>query len=851
MDSHKSATHESAAGSHDDPPPSYLYAVEQGHQNGETSTDGRVNIDPGSRLVRSLSLFVPDWKYTEPSDASQPAASGQEAPPAYSSHDSTGKPLDADEGWSLPLNIVIQVVGSRGDVQPFIALGNELQRSGHRVRIATHDVFESFVTRSNLEFYPIGGDPAELMAYMVKNPGLLPGMKTLLSGQIQTKRDMIAQILDGCWKSCIEPDRRSGRPFVADAIIANPPSFAHIHCAQALGIPVHLMFTMPWSSTRFFRHPLANIKEPQKITESTRQTLNWVSFAFVEWMTWQGIGDLVNDWRRTLDLEPVPFTEGPLLAEKLCIPTTYCWSSALVPKPMDWPEFIDVCGFFFREEPQYSPPPEIANFLKGGPAPIYVGFGSIVIDDPERLTQMILEAANAVGARLIVSRGWSKLGGSRESNDGVLFIDDCPHEWLFKHVAAVVHHGGAGTAACGLRFARPTFVVPFFGDQFFWGEMVARAGAGPKGIPHKDLDVQNLTEALRYCMSPEASEAAATLSEKMRSDSGVKAAVRSFHKHLPMEGMRCQLADDKVAMWTYQRQGKQILLSEAAADTLVRHSRIEKKKLKRHAPKSIIIENTRWDPITGTSSALVGVYAGMAGAAVDIVAKPVAALRTPKSRALNVDAVPTEQSLSQMPSNSEQAAQVATPQSNGKQGSGRGCIATSGAMALGVASGVGSFFHHFAKGNFVDLPLAVTEGMRNAPRLYGGKVAEHAPVTGWKSGLVVSGKNFGTGMGQAFSGVVQEPVRGAQQGGSLGAIKGVGKGLLGLCTGVSSAAVGVIAYPGWGIYQSIQRSLHTRTRDRIVAARIAEVKYGIENNKDPDAERRVLERFDAFLKADR
>lgn len=184
-------------------------------------------------------------------------------------------------------------------------------------------------------------------------------MKTLLSGQIQTKRDMIAQILDGCWRSCIEPDRESGRPFVADAIIANPPSFAHIHCAQALGIPVHMMFTMPWSSTRFFRHPLANIKEPQQITEATRQNLNWVSFAFVEWMTWQGsvyspfslkftyvniiissIGDLINDFRRTLDLEPVPFTEGPLLAEKLCIPTTYCWSPALVPKPLDWPSFI-------------------------------------------------------------------------------------------------------------------------------------------------------------------------------------------------------------------------------------------------------------------------------------------------------------------------------------------------------------------------------------------------------------------------------------------------------------------------------------------------------------------------------
>lgn len=182
------------------------------------------------------------------------------------------------------LNVVIQVVGSRGDVQPFIALGNELQKYGHRVRLATHNVFDSFVRESGLEFYPIGGDPAELMAYMVKNPGLIPKMKSLRAGDIQRKRQMVAEMLDGCWKSCIEDDPLTHVPFVADAIIANPPSFAHIHCAQALGIPVHLMFTMPWSSTRAFPHPLANLK----YTDTSPKTANYLSYGLVEWMTWQG-----------------------------------------------------------------------------------------------------------------------------------------------------------------------------------------------------------------------------------------------------------------------------------------------------------------------------------------------------------------------------------------------------------------------------------------------------------------------------------------------------------------------------------------------------------------------------------
>jgi hypothetical protein len=119
---------------------------------------------------------------------------------------------------------------------------------------------------------------------MVKNPRLIPSMKTLRKGDIQRKRAMMEDIIDGCWRSCISPDTSTGVPFVAGAIIANPVSFAHIHCAQALGIPLHLMFTMPWSDTRVFPHPLANI-----INSNFNSGLaNYLSYGIVEWMMWQG-----------------------------------------------------------------------------------------------------------------------------------------------------------------------------------------------------------------------------------------------------------------------------------------------------------------------------------------------------------------------------------------------------------------------------------------------------------------------------------------------------------------------------------------------------------------------------------
>lgn len=237
------------------------------------------------------------------------------------------------------MNIVIHVVGSRGDVQPFVSLGKVLRENyGHRVRLATHPNFKSFVEENGLEFFSIGEDPAELMAFMVKNPGLLPKMETLRSGDIGRRRRGMYKIMNGCWRSCIEtgngmedvdystiftnPCERLDRPFIADAIIANPPSFAHVHCAERLGIPLHLMFTMPWSPTQSFPHPLSTIHHSSTEPSMT----NLISYALVDMMTWQGLGGVVNRFRiRTLHLEPVSLMWAPGMISRLKIPFTYCW----------------------------------------------------------------------------------------------------------------------------------------------------------------------------------------------------------------------------------------------------------------------------------------------------------------------------------------------------------------------------------------------------------------------------------------------------------------------------------------------------------------------------------------------
>ena len=194
---------------------------------------------------------------------------------------------------SVPfLNIVIMVIGSRGDIQPFLKIGKLLKEYGHRVRIATHPAFKTFVEQDiNLEFFSVGGDPASLMAFMVKNPGLMPSASTIRAGEVGKKREAMFGMFKGFWRACInatdEEDDPSNlrmmggkHPFVADAIIANPPSFAHIHCAERLGIPLHLMFTFPYSPTQQFPHPLANIKQSNIDANYT----NFMSYPLVEMM---------------------------------------------------------------------------------------------------------------------------------------------------------------------------------------------------------------------------------------------------------------------------------------------------------------------------------------------------------------------------------------------------------------------------------------------------------------------------------------------------------------------------------------------------------------------------------------
>ncbi|KAK8139333.1 Sterol 3-beta-glucosyltransferase [Apiospora sp. TS-2023a] len=814
---------------------------EQYSTKGKVKRDGRLNITVNDTsntgyLAKALGTAV---KKVVPGAAK--VESGRASPSRLSSATTT----TSQNARRPKLNIVIMVIGSRGDAQPFLKIGKVLKEQyGHRVRIATHPAFREFVENdSGLEFFSVGGDPSELMAFMVKNPGMIPKLESVKAGDIGRRRAAMAEMFDGFWRACInatdnEKDEANLKmmghraPFVADAIIANPPSFAHIHCAEALGIPLHLMFTFPYTPTQAFPHPLASIKRP---------------------MSTPGLGDLVNDFRvNTLKLDPVSTLWAPGSTYRLHVPYTYLWSPGLVPKPEDWGPEIDIAGFTFLDlASTFKPPQDLVEFLDGGDKPIYIGFGSIVVDDADKFTEMIFEGVKKAGVRALVSKGWGGLGGEN-TPDNIYMLENTPHDWLFPKVQACVIHGGAGTTAIALKCGLPTFVVPFFGDQHFWGTMIGTAGAGPEAVPYKQLDVDKLAEGIKYCLTDEAREEAQKIAKSIEAEGdGAKNAVKSFHHHLEFSGedsMRCSILSDRVAVWKVKDTS--IKLSAVAADILVEKGLLTWRRLR-------LIRHKEWNDFEGPGEPVTGLAGAMGSAigefftGVGSVPMRIARTSTKRTERKKKKEAKRQQKLTQK----KKAAEPKTPKTTGptngnsaeypfpNNASGiqvsdmqqqqsepqtqnqslrppaqtqltNNSILT--ATTPGIENAAEEYGADISKGLEksgkaiaqapVDLAMAIAQGFHNAPRLYGDDTVRRPPrVTGIKSGMQAAGHEFVFGIYDGVTGIVRLPVKGAKQDGFGGALGGVAMGFGGLVLKPIAAIVSPFGYTLKGISKQLER----------------------------------------------
>jgi sterol 3beta-glucosyltransferase len=208
----------------------------------------------------------------------------------------------------------------------------------------------------------------------------------------------------------------------------------------------------------------------------------------------------------------------------------------VLPKPPEWGDWIHITGYWFLDHPpEWRPSAGLVDFLRSGPPPVYVGFGSMNNRNPEEVTGLALKALARARQRGLLLTGWGGLSQS-DLPDDVFKIETIPHDWLFPQMAAVVHHGGIGTLAAGLRAGVPSIVVPYFSDQPFWGQRVAALGVGPPPIPRQSLTAGHLAAAIQLAVGdPGIRARAAALGEKIRAENGVARAVEAFHRHLPAD----------------------------------------------------------------------------------------------------------------------------------------------------------------------------------------------------------------------------------------------------------------------------------------------------------------------------
>lgn len=405
------------------------------------------------------------------------------------------------------MNILIFTFGSRGDVQPYVALGAALRTQGHAVTVTTGQGFDEMITSHGLASAPASIDFREI----IKSPVAQEALRTV-SGKFKAMRafkGLVRQQYEDMWGIA-----KDVRP---DLIIYHPKATVAQHIAEALSV-----IAVPTTLQPMFV-PTGDFPAPVLPFRDLGRFGNRLTHRFLNWVSAKGQGSLIGNWRQErLGLAPKDqraFFEGYDPQGRM-VPRLHGYSTQLVTKPHEWTEREHITGYWFLEPTKYWQPPEaLAQFLQAGPPPVYVGFGSMPAKDAKKQTQIVVDALRKSAQRGVLATGWGGLGDVTQTKS-IHVLDAAPHDWLFSRCAAVVHHGGAGTTHEGLRWGRPTIICPLSVDQPYWGRRVMEIGAGPKPLPQKHLNSEDLAAALQAAKDHSMISRAEEVGVAMRAEGG-------------------------------------------------------------------------------------------------------------------------------------------------------------------------------------------------------------------------------------------------------------------------------------------------------------------------------------------
>lgn len=407
------------------------------------------------------------------------------------------------------MRILITTFGTRGDIQPFIALGKGLKAAGHEVAVCTSEGYKPFVAEHDLAYAFMDNELLRLSQLALGEiDGFADALRVARKMRSATRRSM-----DDTWDAA--------RTFGPELIVYHPKCLGSYHIAEALQIPAVLALPLPfYTPTTAFPVPfIPYARLGGRFNRFTYQ-LNFLASAMFSGM--------VNDFRAKALGQPAlgRFADVLVRSDGTPVPIFYPYSPHVLPIPADFPSHVHVTGYWFLDRPpDWQPAGDLVRFLEDGPPPVYVGFGSMGGRRAAQHASIAVEALRVSSQRALLARGW---GGLKATNlpRHAFMVDAVPHDWLFPRVAAVVHHGGAGTTAAGLRAGRPTVICPFLGDQPFWGRVVYERGVGTRPIPQWRLTVKSLSDAIRVAVHDASMQGrAAELGEAIRAEDGVARAV--------------------------------------------------------------------------------------------------------------------------------------------------------------------------------------------------------------------------------------------------------------------------------------------------------------------------------------
>jgi sterol 3beta-glucosyltransferase len=420
------------------------------------------------------------------------------------------------------MKLTILALGTRGDVQPHIALGLALQQRGYSVCIATAEAFRSLVVERGLEFSPTRLDPYALLTSEAGQRWLGSGGDPLRF--IRTWREFTnagqaayAQTLRDAWKAC------QG----ANAIIYAGAFVAGHFIAQKLDVPEvwTLLHPLPHLPSREF--PAIFAPELPVLG----MPYNRATHTFFERLFWQALKDANERWRQdVLGQPPLSLLDYMGLIHRSDFPVLHGYSPLVGHIASDWRPGVHVTGYWFLGQPPgWQPSSALVDFLAAGAPPVYVGFGSMVTSDPQGELSAIITALQQTGQRGVLA-----LGDDRgiDLPDDMFVVDGVPHDWLFQRVSMAIHHGGAGTTGASVRAGVPTVIVPYFLDQPYWGRRVFDLGVGPRPVPRRRLTAECLTVAIRTALGPGMKARAAELGQRIQTEDGIGQAMEIIEHHL-------------------------------------------------------------------------------------------------------------------------------------------------------------------------------------------------------------------------------------------------------------------------------------------------------------------------------